>query len=228
MNKIFNLVPLTEIASRLTKHPLMQDMDMDSIIQYTVDFTRLIGHPNLYHTDVIELPYDDYMATLPEECTEVIVLVDAATNTPYVPSTSTVNSPQGALTSYVYKNQGRRLVLSKKSGILRVAYKRLYVDEDTGELMIPDVTPFIQGLEAYIKLKHFEILFELGKMQGAIFQNAQQQYAFKVGQATNAFMIPSVEEMENITRMWSSILSDNNAYHKHFDQLSKNMNLRLH
>ena len=228
MNKIFNFVPLTELASRLTRHPLMQDMDMDAIIQYTVDFIRLIGHPNIYHTDVLELPFDNYSLIIPEDCMEIITLVDSASNIPYTPSSSTVSSPIGATTTYVYKNQGRRVILSKKSGNLKIAYRKIHTSEDTGELLIPDVTPLIQGLEAYIKLKWFEILYETGKLRGDVLQNAQQQYAFKVGQATNAFMIPSIEEMENITRMWNSMLTDNKAYHTHFNQLSKNMDLRKH
>ncbi len=227
MNSIFNLVPLTELASRLTRHPLMQDMDMDTVIQYTVDFIRLIGHPNLYHSDVLEIGYTDYMCLLPEDCMEIITIVDKERNVPYVPSTSLSNSPASAETTYVYKNQGRRLVLSKKEGTIKIAYRRIYTDESSGDLMLPDVTPFIQGLEAYIKLKYFEVLYEIGKLRGDILQNAQQQYAFKVGQATNAFMIPDVQEMENITRMWNSMLTDNKAYHKHFDQLSRNMDLKL-
>ena len=43
---------IREIASRLMHHPLMVDLTLESIIQYTVDFIGRMGLPPIYYDKV--------------------------------------------------------------------------------------------------------------------------------------------------------------------------------
>jgi hypothetical protein len=79
------------------------------------------------------------------------------------------------------------------------------VDEE-GYPMVPDNSTFTKALELYIKKQVFTILFDLGKIQGPILQQTQQDYAWAVGQAKNDMIIPTMDEMQSITNAWNSLL----------------------
>jgi hypothetical protein len=80
-------------------------------------------------------------------------------------------------------------------------------DED-GYPLIPDDATYTRALEAYIKLQWFTIQFDLGKITQQAFQNAQQDYAWAVGQAQSRLILPNNDQMEAIANMWSKWLPD--------------------
>jgi hypothetical protein len=47
--------------------------------------------------------------------------------------------------------------------------------------MIPDNSNFTRAIEAYIKVQHFSILFDLGKITQPVLFKAQQDYSWAVG-----------------------------------------------
>ena len=56
----------------------------------------------------------------------------------------------------------------------------------------------------------------MGRIQPAVLQNAQQEYAFYVAQAQNKLVMPTLSEMESISNMWTSLLAKNNEFKKGF------------
>jgi hypothetical protein len=59
----------------------------------------------------------------------------------------------------------------------------------------------------------------LGKLQQGVLQNTQQEYAFKVAQCNNLFVIPSVSEMQTITNMLNNMLLSNKQFEQGFKRL---------
>lgn len=57
-----------------------------------------------------------------------------------------------------------------KDGEIEIAYRAIAVDED-GYPLIPDRSPFTRALELYIKKQCFTILFDLGKINQAVYSN---------------------------------------------------------
>ena len=69
---------------------------------------------------------------------------------------------------------------------------------------------------------------DLGKINNAVLQNTQQEYAFKVGQLRNEFIIPSVSEMEAITNMLNILIPRVNEFSKGFRTLGNKEYINKH
>lgn len=67
-------ISIKEIQDRVARHPLLQDVTLDSIVNYTVDFMRIMGIPNIFVSKVETLPTDDYRIKLPCDYVETIQL----------------------------------------------------------------------------------------------------------------------------------------------------------
>ena len=93
--------------------------------------------------------------------------------------------------------------------------------------MIPENSSFIQALELYIKKKVFTILFDQGKINNAVLQNTQQEYAWAVGQAQRDLTMPTVDQMESISNMWTQLLQRNNEHSKGMKQLGRREYIKL-
>ena len=55
MIKEYNYINIKEILSRLLRHPLLQDVTLEQIIHYILDFIGIFGMPKLYQ-DKEEVP----------------------------------------------------------------------------------------------------------------------------------------------------------------------------
>ena len=65
MIKEFNFISIKEILSRLLRHPLLQDITLEQVIQHTVDFVGKFGLSKLYITKEEVLKVEQYRAKLP-------------------------------------------------------------------------------------------------------------------------------------------------------------------
>lgn len=120
-----------------------------------------------------------------------------------------------------FKAQGRVLYTSFPEGVVEIAYKAIPVDEDGYPLLIDDEN-YLAALEAFIKVKVFTIKFDTGKITAPVLQNAQTDYAWLSAQLMDTMTIPSVSEMESITRMWNNLISNRHEFEHQFNQFSKN------
>lgn len=53
------------IQDKLTRHPLLQGISLESVIDYTVDFMRIVGVPNIFINKVVTEHTDNYKIKLP-------------------------------------------------------------------------------------------------------------------------------------------------------------------
>lgn len=212
----FNYIRLEEVISRILRHPLLQQMDYETGIQYTVDFLQTVGFPQTYINKFECIDIKDYRALLPADLIQIEQIKCTKTNK-YLRSMSKSVFDKDKV-NLTYKTQGNIIYTSFKEGNIEIYYKAIPIDEN-GVPLIPDNPIFLKALELYIKKEWFTIMFDLGKISQQVLHNTQQEYAFKVAQCTNMFIIPSVSEMQTITNMLNTLLPNK----RHFEQGFKNL-----
>jgi hypothetical protein len=102
-----------------------------------------------------------------------------------------------------------------------MAYKSIPVDEQGLPLLIDDEN-YLAALEAYIKVRVFTVKFDTGKISDKVLENAKQDYAWLSAQLMDTMTIPSVSEMESISRMWNNLVSNRHEFEHQFNQFSRN------
>jgi hypothetical protein len=93
--------------------------------------------------------------------------------------------------------------------------------------MLPNNSVFLRALEAFIKKELFTVLFDMGKIQPAVLQNTQQQYAWLAGQLQSEFTIPSISEMESLKNMWCTLIQRVSEFNDGFNSLGNKEYLKL-
>ena len=117
-----------------------------------------------------------------------------------------------------FKTQGRVIFTSFPCGIVKVAYKSIPTDEE-GYPMLLNNENYLACLEAYIKMKVFTVKFDTGKISAGVLQQAQQDYAWLAGELKAEMTMPSVSEMESITRALNTLVPQVH----HFDNGFRNL-----
>ena len=126
-----------------------------------------------------------------------------------------------------FKTQGRIIYTSFPHGHVEVAYKAIPVDEDGFPLLI-DNENYLAALEAYIKKQVFTVKFDTGKISAGVLMNAQSEYAWASGCLDAEFTVPSVSEMESITRMMNTSILKMREFDNGFVNLGDREYLRKH
>lgn len=203
------------IADRLMRHPMLQSLQFETIVQYTLDFLGLLGFNELYITNEIELEIKDYKAKLPLD----LVRIDQARikNGKYLKQMHSAFN--GTLENPAFKTQGDWIFTNIKDCTLELVYKGMPVD-DEGYPLILDNTYFLMALEAFIKKEVFTTYFDQGKIHVNALQQAQQDYAFRVGQLHNKMALPSISEMQAISNMWNKMHLTTKDFYNGFDTIS--------
>lgn len=224
----FNYISINEVLSRVMRNPLLRDLDLEAAIQYTLDFIACVGLPNIYIDKTDTISINNYRGNLPCNLISINQVRLARNGVCLRAMTDSFNGThpedKGELS---FKTQGSVIFTSFKDGDIEISYKALSTDDD-GLPLLPDNLIFLKALELYIKKEWFTILFDMGKISPAVLQNTQQEYAFKVGQCNNEFMIPSVSEMESITRMLNTLVPRVSDFKKSFRHLGDTEYLKLH
>ena len=233
-------ISIRQIMDDIREHPLLKDINLERVVNYTYHFLRIVGAPRLFVDKVEEIEVKNYRAKLPCDFIEVIQIRDINGN-PFLYTTdnfheSTNKTPQNQYKCYIdnfqyqnltYKIQGNVIFTSVKDCIIEIAYKALVVDED-GFPMLPDNSPFIRALEAYIKVQQFTILFDTSKISGQVLQNAQQEYAWAVGQAESDLRRMNVDQMQSLTNLWNTLLPRVNEHRNGFKTMNIQEKIRNH
>ena len=212
----FRYINIREVLSRVMRHPLMSSITLEYAIQYTLDFIGIMGLPKVYEDKKAIVKIEMFRGVLPCDCVMINQVRDCKSGvclramTDNFPGTH--KEDKGELS---FKTQGAIIYTSFKKGEVEISYKGIHVD-DEGLPMLPDNAVFLKALEAYIKKEWFTVLFDLGKIQLASLQNAQQQYAWLAGQLQSEFTIPSVSEMESFKRSWCTLIQRTTSFNDGF------------
>lgn len=126
-----------------------------------------------------------------------------------------------------FKTQGRVIYTSFPEGVVEIAYKSIPVDDDGYPLIIDDEN-YIAALEAYIKVKVFTVKFDTGKITAPVLQNAQTDYAWLSAQLMDTFTIPSLSEMEAISRSLMTLIPNVRTFDRGFRDFGDREYLRKH
>lgn len=203
-------ISIKEVLDNLLDNPLLQDLTLERVVNYTVDFIRKVGMPKVYIEKTANLEIKEYRALLPCDFHKMIQVRVFREGYSQVFRSSTdsfhLSKDKGDSHDLTYKLQGQAIYTSMKNGTIEIVYQAIPVDCD-GYPMILDNSSFREALELYITKKRYKVLFDVGKIRGDVYSSTCQDYAFAVGQAQTSLIMPTIDEMESITNSWNTLIS---------------------
>ena len=225
-------ISIKQVLDDLLDHPMLQDLSFERAVNYAVHFIQIIGVPNIFEEKSSVIKIKDYRGLLPCDFYNMIQVRAADKDNSRVyrySNDSFHHSYEKDSNNYdlTYKIQNTVIFTSNKDGDIEIAYHAIKTDEE-GYPLIPKNSSFIQALELYIKKKVFTILFDQGKLNSAILQNTQQEYAWYVGQAQRDLSMPTIDQMESITNMMTQLLQRNHEHSKGFKALGSKEIIKIH
>lgn len=232
---------IKRVLEDIMDHPLLRDVTLEQVVRYTIRFISKHGYPKLYKdkTDIIEIK--DFRGLMPCDLISIIQVKDCKTGVCLASMTDSfepgddyrgLQRTQEDFRGYRggnlnFKTQGRVIFTSFSEGEVEIAYKAIPVDEDGFPLLIDNET-YLDALEAYIKMKVFTVKFDTGKISAQVLSNAQTEYAGAARQVMMEFTMPSMSEMESITRMWNTMIKSPTHFDNGFRNLGDREYLRRH
>lgn len=209
-------ISIKQILDDLIDHPLLKDLTLERVINYTIHFIRIVGSPFIFQEKVSTIPIVDYRAELPcdlYKINQIRLTENGGLKGVFRYSTDTfhMSTTDQHYPDLTYKVQGNIIYTSKSDCTIEVSYQAIGIDDD-GYPALPDNSTFINALELYIKKKEFTILFDMQKISPQAFQNVQQEYAWAVGQCQSDLIRPTIDQMESITNMWNTLIPRTNQH----------------
>ena len=199
------------IFDKIMRHPLLQDLSIETIVDYSIDFMRIVGVPSMFEEKVEKAEVINYRASLPCDYYQMIQIraLDPNHNIlgafRYSSDSFHMSDTKPEYADYSYKVQGNIIYLSVPNGLIEMAYQAIPIDSD-GYPLIPDNSSFTRALEAYIKKQHFTILFDLGKIGNGPLAQVQQDYAWAVGDCQSEFNRLTIDKAESFYNSWRTLI----------------------
>lgn len=228
---------INDIMSRITRHPMMKEIALETVVEYTVDFMRIVGIPPTFLDKTAIVNIHNYRGELPCDFYEMIqVRMAGRPCSPpelgavfrYTTDSFHMSPNKLRVSDLTYKLQGNCIFTSPlKDGPIEISYRAMPVDEE-GSPLIPDNASYIRALQAFIKKEYFTEQFDQGKIPPQIMQKADQDYAFYVGQAQTDLIRPSIDQMESISNMWNTLVERSQDHRKGFLHEGTREHLRIH
>lgn len=213
-------VNIRRVLDSIMRHPLMQGMSLETAVDYTVEFMRIIGVPDMFleKTEVLEI--ENYRALLPCDYYRMIQVRSTERGHPaFRYADDSFHMSQCKCQNDIechdltYKIQGSVIFTSLQDGRIEIAYQAIATDID-GYPLLPDNSSFLRALELYIKKKWFTVMFDMGKISVAVLQNTQQEYAWAAGDCQTEFNRLSLDKAESFFNSWRTLIIRDNE-HKH-------------
>ena len=258
-----NYISLKALTDKLLRHPMMNGISFEAIIDYAVDFMRIVQCGGFFEEKCVTIPIHQYKGALPEDFYEInqLRLISNTIKIPKYTQDSYIdeNNNEVPLSTYTqvgyedleysnnatfrhatdtfhlsdtkskvgltYKIQGGFIFTSIKEGEVELSYKAIIID-DEGFPMIPDNSKFTRALEAYIKKQWFTILFDMGKIQNAVLQNTQQEYAWAVGACESEFQKMTLDKAESFYNSWRTLIPREYQHSRNFAYNGNRQNLK--
>lgn len=274
------------IMDKLMRHPMLSDLTLETVVDYTVDFMRIVGVPRMFIDRIALIPIEDYKGRIPTDWVDTIMVkfnntpmryttnvfhlepnqystgglisneiieTDAIEKiTQYLelhsmddiafsdgnttiqiqansvltdyPTASPINGRQSDQEN-TFSIQGNYIHTSLQKGAVVMAYRAIAADSE-GLPCLPDNSEFTRALMAYIKVQHFTILFDLGKINQHVFIQAQTDYAWSVGACENEFKRLDLSRAESFFNSWKSLILNDHQFEQGFKHLGRKENYR--
>lgn len=230
----YRYISVKQILDNLADHPMLKDLTLERVVHYALRLMKIVGCPVIFQDKIATIDYEDYKAPLPCDLYKIIQIKSLGHHRNFCYRYTTDNFHLSVRdhrkctdypNDYTYKVQNSYIFFSREKDKIELSYRALPVDEN-GLPMIVDNEAFIRALESYIKYERFKILRDTGEMDLRRFAEVEKDYCFEVAQATNQFLIPSEDEMESITNMWTALLPRRHAHDDGFRAYSIKEELR--
>lgn len=224
MVKEIQYTNIRRVLEDLTEHPMLADLTIEQVVRYTIRFIGKQGISKFYQDKQCNVIINEFRGILPCEAVIVKQVKDTRTGRCLRAMTDNFNSKGG---EPAFKTSNRVLFTTFPKGLVEVAYKAIATDEDGFPLLI-DNESYIDALEGYIKAERFRIKFDQGKISKQVLDQALQDYAAKALHVRGEFLIPSVSEMESITRAMTAMIPRMTEFDYGFKHLGDREYLRRH
>ena len=212
-------INLREIIARVTDHPMLQDVNLESAIRYSLDFIRKMGLPEVYSEKQATIEIENFRGKLPCDLIIVNQVRDHHSHIYLRAMTDNFNgTPSRTVSQPSFKTQGTIIYTSFCEGCVDISYKAINVDAD-GLPLLPENPVFLDALENYIKMKRFKILFDQQKIPLAVYQMTKAEYTDAARACHGMFATPSESEMESITSMMHQLIPKMNEFQSGFKTL---------
>lgn len=205
-------ISLKQVLDDILDHPMLKDVSFERAVNYTVHFMRIVGCPRMFEEKTALVEIKNYRGQLPCDFNDIIQVrthssCDRKNYGVFRHTTDSFHMSDNKQDSFdlTYKIQGNVIFTSMKGGTIEIAYNSFAIDSD-GYPMIPDNSSFINALELYIKKKHFNVLFDTGKINQAVWTQVCQDYAWAVGQAQSDLIRPTIDQMQSITNSLNTLI----------------------
>ena len=205
-------ISIKDILDNLLDHPMLKDVSFERAVNHTVHFMRIVGCPRMFEEKTALVEIKDYRGLIPCDFNDIIQVrthssCDRKNYGVFRHTTDSFHMSENKQDSFdlTYKIQGNVIFTSIKEGTIEIAYNAFATDSE-GYPMIPDNSSFIRALELYIKKQYFTVLFDLGKINQAVYQNVCQEYAWAVGAAQSDLIRPTIDQMQALTNSLNTLI----------------------
>lgn len=221
------LISIKEVMDNLLDNPLLENISFDRVVNHTVDFMKLVGCPAVFSEKIAEIEIKDHRGVLP--CDFISInQVKSKSGKMYISSSDSFHFDDNSTKeAFTYKLQNSVIFTAKKEDVITISYKAIEIDAK-GYPLIPDNVSLKLALEEYIKMKFYKNKVEAGKMNPQIYSLVQQEYAWRVGQAQTSLRKLSIDEMQGLTNMWTSLFANTTEHDSGFKTIGSREYMRKH
>lgn len=201
-------ISIKQLVDRLRRNKKLTDLPLETIIDYTVDFFRIVGLPTTLEEKTAIIKIEKYKGLLPADFLEMNQ-VRTTGHYPvyyrYTTDTFHLSDNHSNAVPFTYKLQGNYIFTSDKELEIEISYQAIEVDS-CGLPLIPDNAKFLRALENYIKVQHFTNLAENGELDWRVLEHAEREYYFAVGACENEFHMLTLDKAESVANLAKSLL----------------------
>lgn len=207
-------ISIRQILDDLLADDMMRGLSLERAVNYAAEFMQVVGMPPEFDHKIEKVEIHNFRGVLPCDLYEIIQVKD--------PRGFAYISAEGSFSNrnfpcqppaFTYKVKGDVIFTSTKEIDVLVSYLAIKTD-DYGFPLVPENASYVRALELYIQKRYFTILFNSGKISQQVLANTQQEYAFYVGQAQSDLIRPSLDQMESMKNMWTTLIP---KMYKHAD-----------
>ena len=215
-------VSINVIVDRIKRNDLLKDLPFETIVDYAIEFIKLMGVPASFIEKTALVEVDDYRGELPCDLYSLIQVrttrgdyFRGSTDSFHMSEAKNKEEDKARNTGFTYKVQGSCIITSIPKCTIEVAYRAFPMDEN-GLPLIPDNGSYPRALQEYIVVECYTTLCDQGKIDMRNLQNHQQRYAWYAGQAQTDLVRPTIDQMVSITNMWNKLLPSKKDYDNGF------------
>ena len=227
-----NYKPLGEIMWSVTKNPLVTNLTIEDAAESALNLLKTLKLPLSTVTEVITEDIVDYKVKLPNSMIQVnsVRPFKSGTNLiwssdPFFTAERERSIKQHGCEPGTYILQECNIITSMENGKLEISFDRLSVDEN-GFPMIPDNASLENAIKYQIISDHLESLWYVGKITDKVFQHAQQQRDWYVGQASSALKLANLDHAQALANSINRLIIDTRAHEKSYKNFGRSETIK--